>query len=113
MWEIIDKGDYKLYVHQKIDLQLKIFDRQTYCEVHINYKGHNITFSMGIWDFRYACEEWKIKEKMSGNPKHEEEMYFTVEKNTEKAFADLIYFFLNERNKGDAMMRETNKIQNW
>lgn len=113
MWKVTDKGEYKLYISEKIDLQLKIFDKQNYSEVHVNYKGYNIAFAMGIWEFGYECQEWNIDEKMHGDAvKHPEEMYFTVEKKDERTFIDLIYFFISETD-ADGMIEERDKIHNW
>jgi hypothetical protein len=113
MWKVIDKGNYKLYVNEKMDLQLKIFDKQTYSEIHVNYKGYNVIFTMEVWEFGSECQEWNINEKMHGDAvKHQDEMYFTVDKKDERSFIDLIYFFLNENN-ADGMIEKDCKIHNW
>ena len=113
MWKVIDKGGYELYTNEKIDLQLKVFDKQTYSEIYVNYKGYNITCAMEVWEFGSECQEWNIDEKMYGDAvKHPEEMYFTVEKKDERAFIDLIYFFINETD-ADGMIKDRYKIHNW
>ena len=113
MWNVIDKDGYKIYLSNIIDLQLKVFDKQTYSEIYVNYKGYNIVYTMEIWEFGYQCQEWSIKEKMHGDSlKHPEKMYFTVEKKDERAFIDLIYFFINE-NDADGMIGEDCKVDNW
>ena len=113
MWKVIDKGGYELYTNEKIDLQLKVFDKQTYSEIYVNYKGYNITFAMEVWEFGSECQDWSIDENMHGDAvKHPEEMYFTVKRKDERAFIDLIYFFINETD-ADGMIGEDCKIHNW
>ena len=113
MWKVIDNGEYELYINEKIDLQLKVVDKQTYSEIHVNYKGYNITFAMEVWEFGSECQDWSIDENMHGDAvKHQEEMYFTVKKKDERAFIDLIYFFINETD-ADGMIGEDCKIHNW
>lgn len=91
MWNTIDQDGFKLYVHEKIDLQLKVFDKQNYSKIYINYKGYNIAFAMEIWKFGNECREWNINEKIHGDIlKHPKEMFFTVDKKDECAFIDLI-----------------------
>jgi hypothetical protein len=113
MWKVIDKDGYKLYINEEIDLQLKVVDKKNYSEIHVNYKGYNIIFAMEVWEFGSECQGWDIDEKMNGDAvKHQEEMYFTVEKKDERAFIDLIYFFIKENN-ADGMIGDECKIYKW
>lgn len=58
-------------------------------------------------------DEWNIEVQMHGDvKKHTSEMYYTISKKDEKAFIDLIYFFISE-NDADGMIREESKKQKW
>ena len=113
MWKVLDKGDYLLYVFEEIDLQIKVFDKQAYSEIYINYKGYNIAFSMGFWGFGYECQNRNIHTSLHGDAvKHQDDMYFTVQKKDERGFVDLIFFFLVE-SYADGMLGEDSRIKNW
>jgi hypothetical protein len=114
MWDIIDMNTYKLYMSKKINLQLKVFDKHDYSEIYVNYKGYNIIFDMGIWGFGMDLEEWNIDIQMHGDVlKGASQMYYTVSKKDERAFIDLIYFFIKESPNADGMIREDCRIENW
>ena len=112
MWEIIDKNYYKLYISNKINLEIKVFDRQDYSDIYLNYKGYNILDCMGIWGFGMDIEEWDIKCKIHDDIKHPDEIYYSVDKKDERGFIDLIFFFLNEMH-ADGMISKEYEIQNW
>lgn len=116
LWNIINKDTYKLYINTKIDsLELKVFDKRDYSEIYVNYKGYNIIFAMEVWEFGREQEEWNINDvKMHGNVvKEASQMYYTVSKKDERAFIDLIYFFIKESTNADGMISEDCRIENW
>ncbi|KHD35042.1 hypothetical protein NL50_15310 [Clostridium acetobutylicum] len=67
---------------------------------------------MGIWGFGMNLEDWDIKYKIHGDIKHIDEMYYSVDKNDERSFIDLVFFFIKETN-ADGMISEEYKIQSW
>lgn len=114
LWDVIDKDTYKLYINKKMNsLELKVYDKNKYSEIYLNYKGYNIIDPMEVWEFFTYREEWNIEAHMHGySLKNASQMYYTVGKKDERAFIDLIYFFISE-NQSDTMLKAKYKIENW
>lgn len=113
LWDIIDKEIYKLYINKKINsLELKVYDKNEYSEIYLNYKGYNLIFSMEMWEFFTYKEEWNIKVDLHGDLKRPSLLYYTVSQKDERKLIDLIYFFIKE-NDADAMIKEKDRIENW
>lgn len=109
MWKIEYSINYKLYLSDKIDLKIKIlYKNDKDVDVYLNYKGYNIFECMVIWGFGIDLEEWNIKYDVHDNKKPSE-IYYSVKREDERAFVDLIYFFISETD-GDAMISEEYKI---
>lgn len=111
MWNAIEKKIYKLYISDKMNLEIKVFDRHEHSDIYLNYKGYNILLCMGVWGFGMDLEEWDIQCELHGDTEHPDEMYYSVHKKNERALVDLIFFFLNETNADD-MIDEKYKIEN-
>ena len=68
MWNIVNHKMFKMAINTKVDLKLKIFEKEDCNAVHVSYKGYNIVFAMEVWGFCIECKNWQINERMEGDP---------------------------------------------
>ena len=110
LWDIQDKKDYVLYINRDIDLKIKVLKVNNKAELHMNYKGFNLTIPMLVWEFGEDLKLASI-ENVSIEGEGEFNKYFVINEDDIDTFLDEVYFFLVENNM-DSVLRERYLV-NW
>ena len=101
IWRIEDKDDYILYVDCHTDLKIRVVSHKESDEVHINYKGYNLTWVMLIWEFREYLSVTSIKDFRLGGKDFNR--YFIIDKSDRDEFLDEVYFFLVDNDMSNVL----------
>lgn len=108
LWNIIDKKKFCLYINNDIDLIVKVCDVDDKTEVHMNYKGYNLTMPMLVWEFGSVLEFASIYD-VSIEGESMNRKYFIIDKNDKERFLNEMYFFLVDNNM-DTVLRDTYQV---
>lgn len=102
---------YKIIVFNNVPLQLKVLDKNDFCEIFLNYKGYNLASTMMFWEFDKDCSDANISfETAVEVPKNSDTMYFKIKKEDVEDFINEIYFFIME-NDMDTVCTEEKKCK--
>lgn len=109
LWDIIDKGKFSVYINRDIDLKVKICEASNKIEVHMNYKGYNVTIPMLVWEFSEDLKFADISNvRMEGDDMNKK--YFVIDKNDVDKFLNEVYFFLIDNNM-DSVLRDEYRVE--
>jgi len=110
IWELKKKDGYLVYYNRDIDLKVKIVEKNEREEIHLNYKGYNVTVPMLIWEFGEDLKLASI-EDVSIEGENRFDKHFVINKKDREHFLEEVYFFLID-NKLDSVKEEKYRA-NW
>ncbi len=111
-WNIVDRGEFVLYINQVIDLKIKVYETKDKDEIYINYKGYNVIVTMLMWKFMEEYLEFTsiqdIKMEWSGLHEH-----FIINKRDRDEFLSQIFYFLMENKIGISQQQQYKYEDSW